>query len=187
MERSVSPSSVAELKKYIKQDYEIINGKWTWKGFLTSMLFEAGFKFVFWLRVTRYFWLKKGISKALFVPSRFILKHYAYKFSFDISYRTQIGPGLNIAHFGYIVVPSHAVIGENCALRPGVIIGKKLSCQTGGATIGNNVSFGVGSKVIGEVNIGDNVIIGANAVVTKDVPANCIVAGIPARVISQRE
>lgn len=72
-------------------------------------------------------------------------------------------------------------------MRPGVVIGKKLSHNTGGAIIGNNVSFGVGSKVIGEVNIGSNVIIGANAVVTKDVPDNCIVAGIPARVIGVRE
>lgn len=183
MDQKYTPRNFAELKAYIKQDYEIINGRWTWKGFLTSMLFEAGVKFVFWLRLTRYFWLKSGAWKVLFVLSRFILKHYAYKYSFDISYRTQIGPGLNIAHFGYIVVPSHAVIGENCALRPGVIIGKKLSRSTGGATIGNNVSFGVGSKVVGEVTIGDNVIIGANAVVTKDIPSDCIAAGIPARVI----
>lgn len=187
MEKTFTLSSFQDLKSFIKQDYEVINGKWTCKGFLSSMLFEAGFKFVFWLRITRYFWQKKGILKVLFVPARFILKHYSYKYSFDISYRAQIGPGLNIAHFGYIVVPSHAVIGENCALRPGVVIGKKLSHNTGGAIIGNNVSFGVGSKVIGEVNIGSNVIIGANAVVTKDVPDNCIVAGIPARVIGVRE
>lgn len=187
MERDISPKTFTELKSYIKQDYEVINGKWTLKGFLSSMLFEPGVKFVFWLRITRYFWLKNGALKVLFLPSRFILKHFAYKYSFDISYRAQIGPGLNIAHFGYIVVPSHAVIGENCALRPGVVIGKKLSNDSGGATIGNNVSFGVGSKVIGEVTVGDNVIIGANAVVTKDVPDNSIVGGIPARVIRRRE
>ena len=49
--------------------------------------------------------------------------------------------------------------------------------------IGSNVEFGVGAKVMGPVVIGDNVIIGANAVVTKDVPSNSVVAGIPARVI----
>lgn len=133
MEKDITHTNLRELKAYIKQDYEVINGKWTWKVFLTSMLFEAGVKFVFWLRITRFFWLKNGIFKIPFVLARFILKHYAYKYSFDISYRAQIGPGLNIAHFGYIVVPSYAEIGENCALRPGVVIGKKLSRNTGGA------------------------------------------------------
>ena len=52
-----------------------------------------------------------------------------------------------------------------------------------GNIIGSNVEFGVGSKVMGPVKIGNNVIIGANAVITKDVPSNSIVAGIPARVI----
>lgn len=182
-----SPKTKQELKQYIRRDYEIINGRFTASGFLQSMMFEPGFKYVFWLRVTHYLWSKKGLFKLLFVFSRFILKHYSYKFSFDISYRAQIGSGLSIAHHGYIVLPSNAVVGENCALRPGVVIGKKLSEDRGGATIGNNVSFGVGSKVVGDVTIGDNVIIGANAVVTKDVPSNCIVAGIPAKVIRFRE
>ena len=176
-------NSMASLKKCIKQDYEVINGPISAGGFFKSMLFEPGFKFVFWLRVTRYLWLKPKIMRIFFFLSRMILKHYAYKFSFDISYRAQIAPGLNIAHHGYIVVASSAVIGENCALRPGVVIGKKLTADTGGAIIGNNVSLGVGSKIVGDVTIGDNVIVGANAVVTKDVPSDCVVAGIPARVI----
>lgn len=182
-----TPCSTKELREYIKRDYEIINGAWTMKGFLQSLMFEAGFKYIFWLRITRFCWLKSGIFKVCFVPSRFILKHYAYKYSFDISYRAQIGSGLNIAHFGYIVLPSNAVVGSNCALRPGVVIGKKLSEDSGGAVIGSNVSFGVGSKVIGNVHIGDNVIIGANSVVTKDIPSNSIVAGSPAKVIRYRD
>ncbi len=50
-------------------------------------------------------------------------------------------------------------------------------------TIGNNVYISAGARIIGKINVGNNVIIGANAVVNKDVPDNCIVAGVPARVI----
>lgn len=54
-------------------------------------------------------------------------------------------------------------------------------------TIGNNVEFGAGCKVLGEIKIGNNVIIGANAVVVHDVPNNCVVVGVPARIIRQLE
>lgn len=50
-------------------------------------------------------------------------------------------------------------------------------------TIGNNVSFGVGSKAFGAIKIGNNVFVAPNAVVTKDVPDNCVVAGVPAKII----
>lgn len=114
------------------------------------------------------------------------MKHFAYKYTFDVSYRAKIGPGLSIAHHGYIVVRAAAVIGENCSLRPGVVIGKKLTDDVNAAVLGNNVDVGVGAKILGDVHIGNNVIIGANAVVTKNVPDKAIVAGIPARVLRYR-
>ena len=72
-------------------------------------------------------------------------------------------------------------------MRPGVVFGKKLTEDTKGAIFGNNVDFGVGSKVIGEVHIGDNVTVGANAVITKAVPSNIVIAGVPAKIISWKE
>lgn len=51
--------------------------------------------------------------------------------------------------------------------------------------IGNNVFIGAGSKILGPVVIGDNVTIGANAIVIKNVPANCTVAGVPARIVKR--
>lgn len=138
------------------------------------------------MRVTRYFWLKRGGARLLFVFCRLILKHFAYKYTFDVSYRAKIGPGLSIAHHGYIAVRAAAVIGENCSLRPGVVIGKKLTDDVNAAVLGNNVDVGVGAKILGDVHIGNNVIIGANAVVTKNVPDKAIVAGIPARVLRYR-
>ena len=64
-----------------------------------------------------------------------------------------------------------------------MVFGKKLSQETGGAVAGDNIEFGVGCKMVGNVRIGDNAIIGANSVITHDVPSNAIVAGAPARVL----
>lgn len=60
---------------------------------------------------------------------------------------------------------------------------KKLSEETLGARVGDCVNIGVGSKIVGAVSIGNNVMIGANSVVTKDIPDSCIVAGVPARIM----
>ena len=174
--------SFAALKYFIKRDFIKTHGKVTFKNFFYALLVEPGYKYVFWLRLTRYFYLKKWVGVLPFVICRFILKHYQYKWEFDITYRTPIGPGLSIAHIGYIVLAAKKV-GSNCYLRPGVVVGKNLLDKGETAAIGDNVHFGVGSKVMGPVHIGNNVMIGANAVVTHDVPSNTVVAGVPAREI----
>lgn len=94
------------------------------------------------------------------------------------------GPGLSIPHYGTIVVHANAKIGRNCRLQEGVTIGASNGSHEA-ATIGNNCYFGSGAKVIGAVRIADDVAVGANAVVTRDIPeAGTTWAGIPARKIS---
>ena len=69
---------------------------------------------------------------------------------------------------------------------PGVVIGnKRLEEDDSWVIIGDNCYIGLGAKIFGSVKIGNNVIIGANSVVTKDIPDNCVVGGIPAKVIKQ--
>lgn len=75
-------------------------------------------------------------------------------------------------------------MGEWCTITSGVVVGNRGS-QQNRPTIGNNVSLTLGCKVIGLIHIGDNVIVGPNSVVVKDVPANSVVSGIPARIIKQ--
>ena len=179
-------TSFAALKYFIQRDFEKINGHITLKKYLFSMLTEPGVKFVFWLRVARYFRLKGKKAFFLFLLCRMFLKHYSYKFEFDISCNTPIGPGLSIAHIGYVVLAASKV-GSNCFLRPGVVVGRNLTDEGATAVIGDNVHFGVGCKVIGPITIGNNVIIGANAVVTHSVPSNTVVAGIPARELKKLE
>ena len=95
-----------------------------------------------------------------------------------------VGPGLHIVHHGYRRIDSVKSIGCNLTILPMVLIGKKTpDANTDECTIGDNVYIGAGAVIMNPVNIGDNVIIGAGSVVTKDVPSNCIVAGNPAGII----
>lgn len=74
------------------------------------------------------------------------------------------------------------MIGRNCMIGQGVTIGGKSRWYEV-PVLGDNVYVSAGARILGPVVIGDNVIIGANAVVVKDVPSNCIVAGVPAKII----
>lgn len=77
-------------------------------------------------------------------------------------------------------------IGKNCNISQGVTLGVVNRGENKGyPTIGDDVYIGPGAKIVGSVNIGNNVAIGANCVVTKDVPDNSVVVGIPGKVISQ--
>lgn len=92
-----------------------------------------------------------------------------------------IGKGLFIQHgFSTIIM---ADIGDNCWINQQVTIGYKD--KTGRPKIGNNVRITAGAKVIGNIEIGDNVTVGANAVVVKNVPDNCVVVGVPARIVQR--
>jgi serine O-acetyltransferase len=93
-----------------------------------------------------------------------------------------IGSGLFIQH-GFSTVISAKSIGKNCWINQQVTIGN--NGKNINPTIGSNVWIRAGAKVIGGINIGDNVVIGANAVVVKDVPPNCVVVGVPAYIIKR--
>ena len=94
------------------------------------------------------------------------------------------GAGLYIAHFGGVIINGAVKLGANCKIGPGVVLGTKGAGRGSGVPrVGSNVYISAGVKVLGNIVIGDNVIIGANAVVTKDVPNDVIVVGVPARII----
>lgn len=105
----------------------------------------------------------------------------------DLPSTVDIGPGLHIAHFGGIFVNHHARIGSNCNIGAGVVIGSGGRGDAAGAPVlGDRVFIGPGACVLGPVRIGDDVAIGANAVVTTDLPASAVAVGNPARIVSSR-
>lgn len=90
------------------------------------------------------------------------------------------GPGLCLVHRGTVVVNPDAKVGANCRIHPSTSIGD----YNGAPTLGENVYIGPGAKLYGPITIGDNVAIGANAVVNNSFPSNCTIGGIPARKLS---
>jgi serine O-acetyltransferase len=97
----------------------------------------------------------------------------------------QIGKGLFISHSGTIIINNQCVLGDNINLAPDTIIGFGIKNGLKGyPKIGNRVFIGPGSKIFGPISIGDDVMIGANAVVNSDVPAKAVVAGVPAKIVS---
>lgn len=95
-----------------------------------------------------------------------------------------IGRGLRIAHYGSVVVSGKAKIGKNCCIHSATNIGE---LRGKAPTIGDNVYIAPGAKIFGGITIGDNVMIGANAVVNKDVPPNVTVGGVPAKIICSQK
>jgi serine O-acetyltransferase len=91
----------------------------------------------------------------------------------------KIGKGLRIHHFGGIIIHSAAVIGEFCTVYHGVTLGDRGGWG-GAPRVGDRVVIGAGAKLIGEIVIGDDCVIGANAVVNTSVPAGHIAVGVPA-------
>ena len=97
-----------------------------------------------------------------------------------VIYTREIGPGLIIQH-GVCTIIAARRIGRNCWINQQVTIGYTNDSDC--PTLGDNVSVGCGAKILGNVTVGNNVKVGANAVVVKDVPENCTVVGVPARIV----
>jgi serine O-acetyltransferase len=100
----------------------------------------------------------------------------------DLPCEAKLGRRFRIDHFGGIVISGDAVFGDDCVVRNGVTVGLRHTGQRGAPVIGNRADIGAGAKVLGAITIGDDVAIGANAVVITDVPSNSIAVGVPAKI-----
>ncbi len=107
------------------------------------------------------------------------------RWGIEIPPDTTIGPGLYIGHFGGITISDRAVIGSNVQISQGVTIGVAGQGENRGVpVIGDDVYIGAGAKVIGKIHVGNNVKIGANAVVYEDIPDNAVVAAPGYQILS---
>ena len=173
------------FKHMIMNDLYRYTGKISFGVFIKNVLFNPGFKYTFIMRETRYFKTIGIIYLPIHWIFRILLNHYKYKYGISIPYNTNISGGFYIGHFGGIIVNSKTIIGKNCNISQGVTIGKAYGGKFPGVPkIGDNVYIGPGAKVIGGITIGNDVAIGANCVLTKPVPDNAVVVGIPGEIKS---
>lgn len=140
------------------------------KQFKHLMTYYPDHAFIFFWRInkSRYRW------KSLFVGD----------VACKIFRSTSIEGGLMCYH-PYATVINAKSIGKNFQFRNSLTIGNKGNNNSLLPTIGNDVTVGANVVIIGNITIGDNVVIGAGAVVVKDVPSNCVIAGNPAKIIKQ--
>jgi serine O-acetyltransferase len=178
--------SFGQLKRWLKADLHRYAGKSDLKTFIRHFLFTPGYKYTVWMRTCGYFRVKPWAKLLLLYPfSKWVLLRCRYKYGIVIPEYTVIGPGFFINRFGGIYVNGDAIIGSNVNFTHGIMLGQaNRGKYMGSPIVGDRVFLASGCKVIGRVKLGDGAVVGANAVVTKDVPENGVVGGIPAKVLS---
>jgi len=158
----------------LKEDLKTYEGDWSRQGFWVMVVYRFG--------CWRY-----TIKSALFRKPFSLLYKTLYKFiqvitGIELPCEVTVGKNFRIDHFGGIIISGFASFGDNCVIRDGVTVGLRRVDDPVAPQIGNSVDIGTGAKVLGGITIGDNVVIGANAVVLEDVPSNSIAVGVPARI-----
>lgn len=144
-----------------------------------------GFNYSFWMRLAACLRRKGRFWRPLHYLCRAILHGKSLRYGISIPYNTRIGPGLYIGHYGGIVLSDAAEIGRDCNINHGVTIGVKYGGKNSGVpAIGDRVFLGPGCVVIGGIRLGNDVAVGANAVVVDSVQDGGVVAGVPARLVS---
>lgn len=163
----------SDLYRYIPKKYSL--------SVLFNGLRTQGFRYMFFKRLKDYY----GTKSIIGFISLLFLRHYTYKYGFQIGGR--IGNGFYIGHFGTIVSNSNVIIGDNCNIAHGVTIGATRRGHNAGVPIiGDEVWMGTNSIIVGNVKIGNNVLIAPGAYVNFDVPANSVVIGNPGKIIPNK-
>jgi serine O-acetyltransferase len=174
----------ADLLRFCEPGRPFQEATWSWPGVLRAGLSAQGAWAVLEYRFRRW---SRDLPWPLALPftglgflSRKVIETVT---GISLPSAAIFGPGLYIGHFGEIIVGARVAAGANCSLSQGVTLGEDAG---GSPTLGEAVFVGPGAKVLGGIQIGDRVVVGANAVVMRDVPSNATAVGVPARVLLDR-
>ena len=158
--------------KNIREDFRVHGSLLGSQGFWVMVIYRFGR----WRYQVRPALLRKFFSFIYHVLYKLVQIVTGIEFPCEV----KVGRNFIIDHFGGIIISGFARFGDNCRIRDGVVVGLRRIGENHAPIIGNNVDIGSGAKLLGPIRIGDNVLIGANAVVLCDVPDNSIAVGVPA-------
>ncbi|WP_425093873.1 serine O-acetyltransferase [Tropicimonas sp. S265A] len=148
-----------------------------------------GFWALFWHRFGNW---RMGVRPRLLRVPLTLLYRMMHKLcqwmgGIDLPYTVRVGRRVRLEHFGGMILVAQT-IGDDVIIRQNTTFGiAGLDALKDRPVIGNRVELGAGAVVVGPIHVGDDAIVGANAVVTKDVPAGAIVGGVPARLIRMKD
>lgn len=184
----INVENVMSLRNLIKSDLDRFRQTFRLRNesyrhrrvFWESIFFKSGFRAVLLYRLSHWLYAK-GHSYAAWWLTRQNLKSTGAEIEFNAS----IGPGLLIAHPVGIVIGRGTVIGANATIFQGVSFGVKSwhpDAIRKFPRAGSNCFFYTGSVILGDIEIGDDCVVGANAVVNQNMPDGALAVGIPARI-----
>lgn len=167
---------MTKMNSKFKKDYKRMSGQEYQIGMrlVTDLIAYHHIRYMYWWR---------SYEKQPTKLKKLILFRYAHKYGLEISRDAQIGAGLYLGHPYNITIGGGAVLGEHVSLHKGCTIGREnRGNREGIPTIGNRVYVGINATVVGNINIGNDVMICPNSFVNFDVPDHSVVIGNPATI-----
>jgi serine O-acetyltransferase len=163
---------------HVRADLRAHGGRWGAQGFWALTIYRFGR----W-RIG----LRRGPFRKILYPIYLLLqKGVEVVAGIEMPCEVEIGRNFVIDHSGGIVISGYAKFGNDCRIRSGCVVGLARIDDPCAPIVGDNVDIGAGAKLLGRIRIGNNVRIGANAVVVCDVPDDCVAVGVPAVVKPRR-
>ncbi|WP_206046824.1 serine O-acetyltransferase [Mangrovimicrobium sediminis] len=170
-------NSWGDMVACIKEDWRAHGRDWTKPGFRAVAVHRFGN----YRMQVRSKWLRAPLS----VLYRMLYRRVRNVYGIELPYSVQLGRRVVFEHQGAVVIHGDSVIGDECILRQGVTLGNRhLESPREAPVLGARVNVGAGAKILGQLSIGDDACIGANAVVLSDVEPGQTVVGIPARPVA---
>jgi serine O-acetyltransferase len=171
----------ADVEAATHPNFRLYSNRVFWTRALAKVAVSPGIRAVITFRIAHLLAGRGLTPLALLLRARALRRSGA-----EIHPLATIGPGLFLVHSSGVVIGPDVVIGARCRLHQGATLGEPVHVGGGvwaAPTVGDDVTIGAHAVVFGSVHVGDKAVIGANSVVTKDVESGTTVAGAPARPI----
>lgn len=173
------PTDSLSLWQQIVEDWNAHGRDWTKPGFRAIAVYRFGV----WRMGIQPLILRAPLS----ILYRMMFRKVRNGYGIELPYSAKVGRRVVIEHQSAIVIHGNCVIGDDCVIRQGCTLGNRYLDRLDEAPIlGDRVNVGAGAKILGRVQIGSDVCIGANAVVLSDVGVGETAIGIPAKILTRK-